>query len=244
MLYTRYHLASQFCTGGEILEVACGTGIGLGLLATRAKSVVAGDIDPSNCAVARSTYASNPRIRIVQLDAEKLPFTDGSFDAVILFEALYYLQAPELFFKEARRVLRPSGVLLMATVNCEWDGFNPSPFSTRYFSAVELTGALSSCGFDLSMMAGFPEDTRSPLRQAIALVRRIAVKMRLIPRTMKGKQALKRLFYGKMTPIPRELSEGITQPEPLIPLAEAKELRIYRQLYAIARPAAAQGAHS
>jgi cyclopropane fatty-acyl-phospholipid synthase-like methyltransferase len=32
-LYHRYHFASAFCQGKEVLEVACGAGMGLGYLA-------------------------------------------------------------------------------------------------------------------------------------------------------------------------------------------------------------------
>lgn len=36
-LYHRYHFASLFCKGKDVLEVACGGGMGLGYLAKFAK---------------------------------------------------------------------------------------------------------------------------------------------------------------------------------------------------------------
>jgi len=41
----RYHFAAGFCAGKDVLEVACGAGVGLGYLAKFAKRVVGGDID-------------------------------------------------------------------------------------------------------------------------------------------------------------------------------------------------------
>jgi ubiquinone/menaquinone biosynthesis C-methylase UbiE len=72
------------------------------------------------------------------IDAHNLPFDDKSFDVVILYEAIYYLEHPERFIEEARRVLRENGTLLICTANKDWSGFNPSPYTYKYFSAPEL----------------------------------------------------------------------------------------------------------
>jgi len=235
MLYTRYDLARRYCAGGDVLEVACGAGIGLGLLAVRGGSVVGGDIEEINCRVARQTYDGSPRIAIRRLDAENLPFPDRSFDVVVLFEALYYLPRPERFFNEARRVLRPGGALVVSTVNCQWPGFNPSPFSTKYFEAGELAEILTTRGFEAHLLAGFPEDPGGLIRRCVRLIRRAAVRLQVIPKTMKGKEWLKRIFYGKLIPLPRRLTEGMLEPEPLVEVSHATDVRRYRMLYAIAR---------
>src|SRR5207249_2249372 len=117
--------------------VACGSGIGLGYLARHARAVVCGDINESSCAIAARTYATQPNITVRRLDAQQLDFPNESFDVIVLFEALYYLDDPDAFFREARRVLRPRGTLLVSTANRAWPGFNASPFSKRYFNAIE-----------------------------------------------------------------------------------------------------------
>ena len=45
MLRTRYGWAAEYAAGKNILEVACGAGLGLGWLAKGARYVEAGDID-------------------------------------------------------------------------------------------------------------------------------------------------------------------------------------------------------
>ena len=45
MLRTRYGWAAQYTAGKDVLEVACGAGLGLGWLAERARRVAAGDVD-------------------------------------------------------------------------------------------------------------------------------------------------------------------------------------------------------
>jgi SAM-dependent methyltransferase len=44
-----------------------------------------------------------------QVDAQALPFADGSVSALVLFDVLHHLPAPARFFAEAVRVLRPGG---------------------------------------------------------------------------------------------------------------------------------------
>jgi len=52
-MYTRYYFAAEFCSGKEVLEVACGAGIGLGYMARRAKKIVGGDYDEKIVQIAK-----------------------------------------------------------------------------------------------------------------------------------------------------------------------------------------------
>ena len=48
-------------------------------------------------------------------NAEALPFDDNTFDLVYSTEALEHIESPSLFFKEASRVLKPGGKLIITT---------------------------------------------------------------------------------------------------------------------------------
>lgn len=206
MMFTRYAFAARYCEGREVLEVACGAGQGLGLLQRRAGRAVGVDYTLGLLAMARAQYGS--RVPLAQVDAHALPFRVASFDVVVLYEALYYLADPLVFLREARRVLRPGGHLLVCTVNREWPDFNPSPFSTRYHSADELRGLLSSAGFGVAMFAGFPVAASTGRDRAVSRLKRAAVALRLMPKTMAGKRLLKRLFLGRLVDFPAELRDG------------------------------------
>jgi SAM-dependent methyltransferase len=233
MLSARYGWAAGYAAGKDVAEIACGAGLGLGWLARLARSVEAGDLNDANLRAAQETYAGRAKIRLRSFDALDLPFDRQSLHMLLLFEAIYYLPDAEGFFREARRVLKPGGTLLISTVNREWSGFNPSPFHTHYFSAAELAEALTRSGFAVQVRAGFPE-RRGIADDLLGAVRRAAVSMRLIPRTMTGKAFLKRLFYGRLQEIPRELAPERESLGTFAP-APGSDLSRYRVLYAEAR---------
>lgn len=233
MMATRYAWARQFCVSRNVLEVACGSGTGLGILAEVARTVQAGDIDQANLEAAHRTYEGDPKVRLQRLDAMELPYREGSLDVVLLFEAVYYLPSATRFFEEAHRVLRAGGRLLIVSVNPAWKGFNPSPFHTRYLTARDLQSELTACGFVVKLYAGFPDrDTR--ISRTVAGIRRLAVALHLVPRTMSGKAFLKRLFYGRLTTIPPRLDLRHTSAELPEPGHSGADMTKYRVLYAAA----------
>lgn len=199
----RYNWASSYCREKDVLEIACGAGQGLGFLAGVAKSVRAGDITPSLVEWARAHYAE--RVRIDIMDAKALPFAPGSLDVVILFEAIYYLPSAEKFLEECRRVLRPGGLVLIATANKDLYDFNPSPFSTRYFGVPELDTMLSKQGFTSRFFGAYPVSSLSVRQKILRPLKTLAARLNLIPKTMAGKKWLKRLVFGGLTRMPPEI---------------------------------------
>lgn len=230
MIHTRYALARERCAGKDVLEAACGPGRGLGYLAQKARLVTAGDLTLALVEAARAHYGE--RVKLSVFDAQKLPFPDASFDLVLLYEAFYYLPEPEKFLAEARRVLRPGGELLLSMPNPEWDGFNPSPFSMRYFTADELRDLLSANGFASRIKTGFVAAPRGPLGLAVSAVRKVAVGLGVVPKTMKGKAWLKRAFYGPLAELGPELDA--TAPLESLVDAPAGPIPGFKMFYALA----------
>lgn len=225
MLEARYAWALRYAVNRDVLEVACGAGLGLEVLARQARTVTAGDLDHTNVGLAQEASADLANVRVEPLDASDLPFESHSFDVVLLFEAIYYLPDVQRFLCEARRVLRPGGKLLIATVNCAWSGFHPSPFSTRYLTAAELEQALDQAGFEVRASAGFPQGS-----SLVNAVRRLAVKAGLVPQTLRGRAILKRLVYGRLSPLPVRLKSA--RPAARTAVEEIPMMEGYRVLYA------------
>ncbi len=232
---SRYRFALDFCEDKDVLEVGCGAGQGLGYISRIAKTVVGGDVDEKILNFARKTYSGNEKIAIRIIDAQDLPFERESFDVVILYEAIYYLLSPDRFINEALRVLRKQGVLIICSVNREWPDFNPSPYSYKYFSALELSSILKDNGFaEVDLYLGCRICAKGPRSKITSLLKRTAVFLNLMPKTMKGKQFLKRIFFGKLYCMPSEIQEGMARYEKPVHLPLDAQRSDYKVIYAVA----------
>lgn len=231
MMCTRYVFAARLSDGRDVLEVACGAGQGLGVLGDHARRVVGADYTAALLLMAQTHYAA--RIPLTRIDAQRLPFSDSSFDVVVMYEALYYLAHPDAFIDEARRVLRPGGRLIICTVNREWADFNPSPFSTSYHSATELRTLMEAGGFHTALFAAFPVQQATLRDRIVSVIKRTAVTLGLVPKTMRGKRLLKRLFLGRLVPFPAELREEMAPYREPVALGGTGRVGGYKVLYAV-----------
>jgi ubiquinone/menaquinone biosynthesis C-methylase UbiE len=218
----RYTWAGRICAGKEVLEMACGTGPGLGHLQKVSSRFAAGDIAPSVLAHAKLHYGD--RIALHQFDATRTPFTADSFDVVILFEAIYYVPDIDALLREVRRLLRPGGQFLIATANKDLFDFNPSPFSHRYFNPPELRDLLASHGFGSSFCAGSPVPEVSGRQRAI----------RALKTSMNGKRLLKRLVFGKLVQMPVELTADDASYQAPNPISSDQPDTRHQVLYCVA----------
>ncbi len=240
-IYHRYRFAANYARERHVLEVACGSGIGLGYLAQTAHKVIGGDIDEVNLSVAKEIYrkcgeGESDKIspEIIWLDAHELRFPDGAFDLLLLFEAVYYLEKPELFISEAKRVLNSKGRLIIGTVNKDWEDFHPSPYTHRYFSVPELYELLCKAFSTVTMYGAFPLQPQGTLQRGISLIKRTAVRLDLIPGSLTARAYLKRLFLGPLQALPAQLEEGMTPYRPPVEIAADRPNRGYKIIYAVA----------
>lgn len=62
--------------------------------------------------VVSTDIQSAPWLDVV-CDAQELPFADGSFDNIVMFDVLHHLERPRFFLSEAARILRPGGRVIL-----------------------------------------------------------------------------------------------------------------------------------
>jgi ubiquinone/menaquinone biosynthesis C-methylase UbiE len=109
---------------GDVLELACGSGIVTRALRERidpALALVATDLSPPMLEYARRKVGGAVEWRTA--DAAALPFDDERFGAVVCAFGIMFVPDKQRALREARRVLREGGVLLFNV----WDGLENNP---------------------------------------------------------------------------------------------------------------------
>lgn len=119
-------LARHQWDGKKVLEVGCGQGPVVNHLAPLGPSRMVG-MDMSDASLRRAQEGvrelGHKTVSLFHADAERLPFADGSFDAVVSFGVLHHTPDTDGAVQEVRRVLKPGGtatVMLYRTGNPKW----------------------------------------------------------------------------------------------------------------------------
>lgn len=229
----RYALAAQAARGKRVVEVACGAGGGLALLAAQATSVIGLDYTAAVLAQARRTVAAP----LLQADAQALPLAAACCDLLLCFEAIYYLADYRRFLAESRRVLAPGGRLLLCQSNPNWHAFAPGDLTTHYPAGAELADALRAAGLrDVELLGALPAPPGRGYADWVAQLRRMALRRPGMAAWARRLPLLKRLGYGNLYALPARLdadfvatwSAGMT----LTPLDPARPDHIHRVLFA------------
>jgi ubiquinone/menaquinone biosynthesis C-methylase UbiE len=171
-------LIEQAERGVPVADIGCGPGHVSAWLARYGMTAVGIDLSAGMLAVGRREY---PEVEFREGDFLALPAKDGEFGAVIALYSIIHLEPGDLgrAFKEIHRVLRPSGLLLVAfhvgsevRHTAEWWGHAVN-VDFRFFELPDIAEALEVAGLVVEAKlerASYPEEIET--RRAYLLARR------------------------------------------------------------------------
>jgi len=150
-------------TGRRVLDVGCGDGAHLRVLAGRGAAAVGVDRSSEALAQARETLRPPPP-RLVRGDAGRLPFDAGAFDLVWAVTVLCFVADPEQVLREMARVVRPGGRVVLGELGARsawaaarrvkgWLG-SPRWRAARFWTDRELRRLAADAGLRVDDVRG------------------------------------------------------------------------------------------
>jgi SAM-dependent methyltransferase len=161
----RYHWAAPHVGHADVLDVACGSGLGAPVLvAAGARQVLGVEVSMEALRVA-STVRSD-RFLPAQADGTQIPTRDRAFAVITSFETVEHIHEDHRFVAELARVLRDDGVLLLSTPNAlhtkPVNGIPANPFHVREYTPQALESLLTTAFGDVRLRAQRPVAEHRP----------------------------------------------------------------------------------
>lgn len=163
----RYHKAAEFIRPGDrVLDVACGLGYGSHILfhASQASSVLGVDLSDFGINYANAHYGSREIIDFLVGDAQTLSqIPENSIDFITAFETIEHVPDPIAYLQALKRVLKPSGRLMICAPNnwADETGKDPNPHHLHVYTWDRL---VAECGAHFLLEKGFLQTAGGAMR--------------------------------------------------------------------------------
>jgi len=145
-----YETAMKMKPRGKALDIGCGTGSGLKILARKFKTV---GIDNSTEAIAKSKEIKG--CKLILGDVCSLPFNDCEFDLIVSNHVIEHIFDDKKFVNEVMRVLKPNGIAVITTPNRKLRlRENQKPWNKwhiREYSKETIKELFSKSGMDVTI---------------------------------------------------------------------------------------------
>ena len=130
----RFLVDDYVIAGEKILDLGCGNGRLFEFLRDKKIDYIGIDNSEKLIEIAKKRY---PKARFQVADVLNLPFPDNFFDKIYSIAVLHHIPSEEFrlqFLKEARRVLKPGGLLILTV----WDLWRKPSFRKKIYKSILL----------------------------------------------------------------------------------------------------------
>jgi SAM-dependent methyltransferase len=137
-IYRRWWLYPRLSSRlvGHALDVGCG----LGDMVAFRPGTVGVDVNPRTVA-----HCVQRGLPVVQMDSDRLPFTDCQFDSALMDNVLEHIARPEQLLHELHRVLRPGGCLIVGVPGHR--GWDSDTDHKVFYDEASLPACVEPVGF-------------------------------------------------------------------------------------------------
>lgn len=133
-LLKAYYLAQPYIKG-NVLEIGCGEGRGLDLLAPASDQYTALDKIQEIIDRLQSAY---PKIKFIQGNIPPMSMLeDNTYDVVISFQVIEHIKDDKGYLEEIHRILKPGGKAIITTPNVK-KTLSRNPWHIREYTAEQL----------------------------------------------------------------------------------------------------------
>lgn len=133
LLFPYLHVSQL--VSGDVLEIGCGTGRGVGVLAPQVSNYTGVDKNTELMQELSQKYPSFTFIDMFLPPLKDLP--SNHYDFVVTFQVIEHIENDDFFLQEAARVLKPGGKLYLTTVNKKFS-LTRNPWHVREYDAIGL----------------------------------------------------------------------------------------------------------
>jgi 2-polyprenyl-3-methyl-5-hydroxy-6-metoxy-1,4-benzoquinol methylase len=146
-LFKAYVVAKDYVSG-DVLEVGCGEGRGIGEVIGNANSFTAVDKIESVIHLLQKKY---PAGKFISMNIPPLgELKSNTYDVVLSFQVIEHIQNDKLFLEEIYRVLKPGGIALITTPNRKMS-LSRNPWHVREYLPMELKALSEKIFKDVTM---------------------------------------------------------------------------------------------